>query len=246
LGYLLYLAPTVLMIGCLIHAVVTHRYFPWIFIIFFLPAVGSLIYLAVEVVPAMVGARGSAKLASGLRNAADPNRGFRQAQRAVEMTGSVDAKRALAEEHMARGRYRDAVAIYEGALVGQFSEDPALLQGLARARFMAGDGAGAQGALDTLKKTDPGFITADENLLYARALELQGKDQDAVAAYRKVVPVFPGQEARARYGLLLQKLGRNDEAREQFREIVKSLDGAPGHYRRAQREWGNIARSALR
>ncbi|HUO94103.1 MAG TPA: tetratricopeptide repeat protein [Rhizomicrobium sp.] len=246
MNLLYYIAPTALTIGCLIHAVVTQRYFPWIFVIFILPGVGPLIYLAVEVVPSMVGARGSTKIASGLRNAADPNRGFRQAQRAVEMTGSVDAKRALAEEHIARGRYQDAIALYEGALVGQFSEDPALLAGLARARFLAGDGAGAQGALDTLKRADPTFMTADENLLYARALELQGKDQDAVAAYRKVVPVFPGQEARARYGLLLQKLGRNDEARELFRDIVKSLDGAPGHYRRAQREWGNIARAALR
>jgi hypothetical protein len=245
LSYVYYFAP-ILMIGCLIHVVVTQRYFPWLFIILFLPGLGSLVYLAVEVVPGMVGGRTSSKLASGLRNATDPNRGFRQAQRAVEMTGSVDAKRALAEEHMSRGRYQAAIALYEGALVGQFSEDPALLAGLARARFMAGDGAGAQAALDTLKKTDPAFMTADENLLYARALELQGKDQEAVAAYRKVVPVFPGQEARCRYAVLLQKLRRNDEARELFREIVKSLDGAPGHYRRAQREWGNIARAALR
>jgi hypothetical protein len=246
LGYLFYLAPTALMIGCIIHAVMTQRYFPWLFIIFLLPGVGSLIYLAVEVVPSMVGARGASKLASGLRSAADPNRGYRQAHRAVEMTGSVDAKRALAEEHIARGRYADAIALYEGALVGQFSEDPALLEGLARAKFLAGDGAGAQAALDTLKKVDPGFMGPDENLLYARALELQGKDQEALAAYRKLAPVFPGEEARCRYAMLLQKVCRTDEARELFREIVKSLDGAPAHYRRAQREWGNIARSALR
>jgi hypothetical protein len=82
LSYVYYFAP-VLMIGCIIHAVVTQRYFPWLFIIFFLPGVGSLIYLAVEVVPSMVGARGTSKFASGLRNAADPNRGYRQAHRAV-------------------------------------------------------------------------------------------------------------------------------------------------------------------
>ena len=245
LSYVYYFAP-VLMIGCLIHAVVTQRYFPWLFVIFFLPGVGSLIYLAVEVVPSMVGARGASKISSGLRNAADPNRGYRQARRAVEMTGSVDAKRALAEEHIARGRYADAIALYEGALVGQFSEDPALLAGLARAKFLAGDGAGAQAAFDTLKRADPRFMEADEDLLYARALELQGKDQDALAAYKKLAPIFPGEEARCRYAMLLLKVGRTDEARGLFQEIVKSLDGAPGHYRRAQREWGNIAKAALR
>src|SRR5215472_6907365 len=48
-GYLTYLGPTTLLtIGCLIHAVVTHRYYPWIFIILFLPGIGGLVYLGVE------------------------------------------------------------------------------------------------------------------------------------------------------------------------------------------------------
>src|ERR1700679_2090143 len=99
------------MIGCLIHAVVTQRYFPWLFIIMLLPGVGSLIYLAVEVVPGWVGGRTSSKIASGLRNAADPNRGYRQARRAVEMTGSVDTKRRLAGEYIAPGNYAEAIAL---------------------------------------------------------------------------------------------------------------------------------------
>ncbi len=246
MDYLIYIAPTILWVGCIIHAVVTRRYFPWLMIIVFLPGIGSLIYLAVEVVPDMVRGRATRQLATGLRAAADPNRGFRQARRAVEMVGSVDAKRALAEQHMARRQYADAVAIYEGALTGQFSEDPALLQGLARARLLAGDGAGAQAALDALQKSEPSFVTPDEQLLYARALELQGKTAEALTAYRKVVPLFSGEEARCRYAMLLQKTGAQDEARALFAEIVKSLDGAPSHYRRAQKEWGAIARAGLK
>jgi hypothetical protein len=46
--------------------------------------------------------------------------------------------------------------------------------------------------------------------------------------------------------MMLQKTGAIDEARTVFREIVKSLDGAPRHYRRAQKEWGDIARAALK
>lgn len=246
MGYLIYFAPTVLWVGCIIHAVVTQRYYPWIFIIVLLPPIGALIYLAVEVVPAMVGARASHRLASGIASVADPNRGFRRARRAVRMVGSVDAKRALAEEHLARGQYGEAVTIYEGALTGQFSEDPALLQGLARARFLAGDGAGAQAALDTLKKVEPTLVSADEDLLYARALEAQGKTDQALAYYRRVVPLFPGEEARCRYAMLLQKTGKAEEARAQFSEILQSVDGAPRHYRRAQREWTAIAKAALR
>jgi len=211
-----------------------------------IPGIGSLIYLAVEVVPAMVSSRTTRQLATGISTTADPNRGFRQAQRAAEMVGSVDAKRALAEQFVARGQYADAVALYQSMLTGQFSQDTALLQGLARAQFLAGDGAGAQASLDALQQADPHFVSADLHLLYARALELQGKNAEALAEYRKVVPYFAGEEARCRYAMLLQKMGQEAEARTLFADILKSLDGAPRHYRRAQREWGDIARAATR
>ena len=54
--------------------------------------------------------------------------------------------------------------------------DPSLLSGLARAKRAAGDGGGAQAALDQLKAVAPEFDSADAHLTYAQALELQGKD----------------------------------------------------------------------
>jgi hypothetical protein len=244
--YLLALLPTALLVGCVVHAVRTGRIFPWIYVIVFLPGIGSLIYLGVEVVPELLRGRASRRLAEGVRAAADPHRGFREARRAADLVGSVDAKRALAEEHVARREYAQAIALYEGMLSGQFQDDPVLLQGLARARFLAGDGAGAQAALDALQKADPNFVSADAHLLYARALELQGKDAEAREEYRRLIGYFAGEEARCRYAMLLDRLGEKDEARALYREILKLLEGAPRHYRRAQKEWGDIARAALR
>jgi hypothetical protein len=162
------------------------------------------------------------------------------------MVGSVQAKRTLAEEYVARGRYHDAVALYEGLLVGQFKDDPALLMGLARAQLLDGDGAGAQASLDALQAADPKFQSEDGHLIYARALEMQGKNAEALEEYRKLSRYFAGEEARCRYAMLLQKTGATAEAREIFQQILKSLDGAPRHYRRAQKEWGDIAKAALK
>jgi hypothetical protein len=246
LGYILLVGPVLLQILCIVHAVRSGRMFPWIFIIFFLPLVGSLAYLAVEVLPDIMRGRRAAQFTSNVRSIANPHGSLRQAERAVDMVGSVASKRALADEYMARGRYADAVALYQGLLEGQFKDDPALLYGLARAQFLNGDGAGAQASLDALQKADPNFSSGDAHMIYARALELQGKDQEALEEYRKLARYFAGEEARARYAMMLQKLGATDEARTVFLEIVKSLDGAPRHYRRAQKEWGDIARAALK
>jgi hypothetical protein len=236
----------VLLIGCVVHMIRTGNVFPWIYVVVFLPSVGPLIYFFMVIVPALMRSRGARNLRRGAARAIDPHKDFRAARRDVEMVGSVDAKRAYAEQLVQRGAFAEAIAIYQSALTGQFKEDPALLLGLARAQFLSGDGAGAQATLDALQKADPAFVSQDAHLIYARALEQQGKLDDAAAEYARLVPYFSGEEARARYGQLLERLGRRDEARAMFEQIVKNLDGAPRRYRQAQAEWGNIAKAGLR
>ncbi len=245
MGYLFYLGPTILLIVCVVHAIRTGRIFPWIYVIVFLPLIGSLVYIGMEIVPDLVRGRRARQLGATVREIADPGRSLRQAHRDVALTGSVDAKKSLAEEYMARGNYADAVALYKDALQGQFASDTALLYGLARAQFANGDPAGTQAALDALQAADPKFASADAHLLYARALEQQGKDAEALEEYKRLVRYYPGEEARARMGLLLQKLGQRNEAQALFAEILRLLNGAPSRYVRAQREWGEIARKNL-
>src|SRR4051812_48852532 len=235
----------VLWIVCIVHAVRTGRIFPWIFLIVFLPLIGSAIYFFVEILPDLRSSRRTRAVTQGVSKLADPNRDFRAAKRDVELVGSADAKKRLAEEYMAREAYADAVDLYRSALTGAHADDPALLYGLARAQLAQGDGAGAQASLEALRKADPKAPSADAHLAYARALELQGKDAEALTEYAKLVRYFPGEEARARYALLLQKTGQREKAQELFGEILKLTDGAPKHYRAAQKEWSDVARRNL-
>jgi hypothetical protein len=235
-----------LIVICVVHAVRTGNVFPWIYILVFLPAIGAAIYFFMIILPGLFRSRAAQQLQRGAARAIDPNKDFRAAMREVEMVGSVDAKRALAEQLMQRGQYADAIELYRNALQGQFATDPALLMGLARAQFLSGDGAGAQASLDTLQAADPKFVSETAHLIYARALELQGKNEEAAEEYKRLVPYFAGEEARTRYATLLAKLGRTDEARAIFAQVVKNLDGAPSRYRSQQKQWGDIARAALR
>jgi hypothetical protein len=240
------LLPLALMVLCVVHAIRNGNVWPWIYIIVLLPGLGSVIYLFMEIVPGLVQGRAAARLRTNVTHIADPGRSLRRAARAHELVGSVDSKRALAEEYMLRGAYKGAADIYRDAAQGQFKDDPALLMGLAKALFLSGDPAGAQAALDALQVADPSFVSAEGHLLYARALEGQNRNDEALTEYRRLVTYFPGEEARARLGMLLEKMGIRDEAMAVYREIVKLLDGAPARYRKEQKEWGDIARRALR
>lgn len=241
-----YLLPIAIMLAAVVHIIKTGRNFIWVYVVIFIPLFGALVYFAVEIIPEMFKSRAARKIGANAKAMADPNKSFREARRAAEMTGSVDSKRTLAEEYARRGDYSSAIEIYRDALVGHFADDPALLMGLAKVQFASGDGAGAQEALDRLQAADPKFVSADGHLLYARALELQGKNDEAAGEYERLVRYFSGEEARVRYAVLLQKIGRNDEAQALYAETVKMLDGAPKRYQALQKEWGDIARRNLR
>ncbi|HVU21493.1 MAG TPA: tetratricopeptide repeat protein, partial [Rhizomicrobium sp.] len=168
-----------LLVVCVVHAVRTGNVFPWIYVLVFLPAIGPAIYFFMVILPGLSRGRAARRFASGAARAIDPNKDYRAAMREVEMVGSADAKRAFAEQLIQRGQYADAIEMYQNALQGQFATDTALLFGLARAQFMNGDGAGAQASLDAIQKADPKFQSEEAHLLYARALELQGKNDEA-------------------------------------------------------------------
>lgn len=206
-----------------------------------------LAYLAMAVIPDFMNSHGMRRFAGGVARAADPGRGLREKKRQLEMVGSVDAKRGLAEESLKRGLYDQAIELYESAMQGPLgASDPALLKGLGRARLLAGDGAGAQSLFEQLHVTDPSAFDADAELDYARALALQGKNDQAVAQYEKVVTRYPGEEARARFGLLLETMGENARAQALFTEIIQSVQDAPSYYRARQKEWLGIAKSHRR
>lgn len=248
LGYLyspIGLISLALLVGCVVHMIRTNNIFPWIYVVVFLPSVGPLIYFFIVIVPGLFRSRTAQQLQRGAARAIDPNKDYRAAMREVEMVGSVDAKRAFAEQLIQRGQYADAIEMYQNALQGQFVTDTALLLGLARAQFLNGDGAGAQASLYAIQAADPKFSSEDAHLLYARALELQNKNDEAAEEYKRLVPYFAGEEARTRYAQLLAHMGRMDEARALFTQVVKNLDGAASRYRASQKEWGAIARAAL-
>ena len=204
-------------------------------------------YFFMAVIPDLWNSNSMRQFRGGLRHAADPGRSYRQKKRQAEEVGSVDAKRALAEECVKRGLFADAIALYEAAMQGPLgAHDPVLLKGLGRARMLSGDGAEAERLFLVMKDVDPAAFDADVDLDYARALEIQGKNDEAVRQYESVAARYPGEEARCRFALLLEKLGQEDRAQAVFREISASVEGAPRHYRSRQGEWLKIAKQHLK
>ncbi len=232
---------------CAFHVYRTGRPYLWLLLIFLVPGgLGPLIYIAVVLLGDGADTRAARRFADNVANTVDPGRTYREKLREVETVGSADAKRALAEECIKRGRFQDAVDLYQAAMTGPLgASDPALLRGMGRAKLLAGDGAGAVAAFETLREVDKAAFDVDVELDYARALVLMGRTDEALRQFESLVPRYPGEEARCRFAVLLQELGQNERAQKLFREIVDSVSHAPGYYRSRQREWYRIAKQQL-
>ena len=58
------------------------------------------------------------------------------------------------------------------------------------------------------------------HLLFARTLETLGEDENALREFEEVAKYYPGEEASCRHALLLKKMGRIQEANEEFNKII--------------------------
>ena len=224
----------------IVHVIKTGRntLWIWILIIPYLAIPGIIAYLIVEVLPELMRSRGARRTARGFRKALDPGRDLRRYESEAQVVGSnVASRQRYAEELVRHGRYDDAIAQYRQALTGLYEHDPNLMLGLAQAQFSNGDPAAARVTLDQLIAANPQFRSPAGHLLYARALEAEGNTARALEEYRIVAGSFPGAEAAVRYAQLLQAQGQRAESQKVARELLQQARIAPGHYRRAQREW---------
>ena len=243
---LLLLLPYIIQILLIVHVIRTGRNQLWIWVLLFVPfGLGALAYLAVEIVPELLHGRAAQRTARGMRRAMDPTADLRRYENEVRVAGNVASRQRYAEELARHGRCAEAVEQYREALSGLYEHDPNLMLGLAQAQFAGGDAPGARTTLDDLIKQNPDFRSPAGHLLYARALEGEGNAQMALEEYRVLAPSYPGAEAAVRYAQLLAAQGQREAAQKVARELLEQARIAPGHYRRAQREWLEAARKLL-
>lgn len=235
---LLYFAlPYLLMLLLIIHVVRTGRNTLWIFVIAFIPLVGPLAYVIVEILPEMLNSRTAQTTRRNVRRALDPGAQLRRLQDEAQVTQNVASHQRLAEELLRHDRFQEAAAAYRKVLTGLYEHDPDLMLGLARAQFGAGEVGAARATLEEALRLNPNFRSPEAHLLYARALEAEGNVDQALAQYQALVGSYPGAEAAVRYSQLLRAQGRVEESRSVAQDLLEQARIAPAHYRRAQRDW---------
>jgi hypothetical protein len=227
------------------HASRTGLLQPWAFIILMIPGIGVLAYIVVELVPEMLSGPGAQQARRRVANKLDPEKLYRGLSDRLAATDTIANRAALAAECLNIGRFEEAERHYDHILKLPMGSDPVYALGKAKAEFARNRAAEAIATLDDLQKRWPDFQSAEGHLLYARALAEGGRPDEALEEYCAVAAYFPGAEARVRYGLLLNLMGRTAESNVVFTELLVQMKRAPKYLREAQAEWLSIAEKQL-
>lgn len=231
-------------IGFALHAHNTGRPQIWLYILIFVPLVGSVAYVLFELLPELAGSRRMRAVARDVSTVVDPDREFRRLSADAAMTDTVVAKLKLGEELERKRMWPDAVALYERAAEGIFAHEPDVLRALARAQLGNGDPKAALDVLARLKAAHPNYQNQDAHLTFARSLEELGQLREAETEYRSLGRYFVGLEARGRHALLLRRLGEPAEARQLLDEIVRVSKARGVILSDGDREWVRLARNS--
>jgi hypothetical protein len=197
---------------CAVHCVRNRRNQMWLMVIIFLSIPGCIAYALFEILPQFSGRREVRAVKAAAISKLDPTRQLRRARDAIELADTAANRTALGDALAADDDWAGAAEQYRLAMERMPRGDrPAQLK-LGTAELEAGNASAACDLLQTL----PPSASQSENdraaLLLARALELRGDAQAALALYEEVGHRMAGAEAQCRQAALLITLGRKAEA----------------------------------
>ncbi len=234
--YALLVLPYALQLLCIVHAMRTGREQYWIWIILFLPYVGGLAYLIVEILPGLRLRRHLAAAQTAVDRVLVPGNKLRDLRNKASFSPTVENRIEYADALAEAGVPAEALSEYEACLGGLARNNPAILYKAAMAAYAAGDLGRASDYLGRLpRKADGTFEQKLWNLLYLRILE-RAAPEAAAAEYESFCARVNDRELDCLYLEFLERTGGYDKLEavlDRIRGEEESLRGMNVRYDKA-------------
>src|SRR6185312_1352125 len=232
-----------LQIFCGIHSYRRGTLNRWIFLIVFLPLIGSAIYLYSEVLSARKSFVKPINMNPGRSNASPAN--IKKLEDELRFTDTFANKVKLADAYLAAGFTEKAIDLYKASLTGAFFENEHVMGQLIVAYF---EEERYYEVLPLAKKLYnlPQFARSKEHLLYALALENTGNMEQAEKEFKAMKGRYSYFEPRYQYGLFLMRAERYDDAAQIFTDMLDEEPHLGNIEKRSNRQWFAKAKDELK
>nr|WP_299388368.1 PLDc N-terminal domain-containing protein [Allomuricauda sp.] len=200
---------------CIYHCYTNRNNYYWIFAIIFLPIIGSLLYLFMNVFRK----RDIEKVQESLVTAINPSKKIKDLEKKLKFSETFENRVALADAYLDEGLFQEAIAQYESSLKDVFSKDFYVLSKLLEAHYRAGN---LEEVVQCAEKIsgDPKFRKSKASFLYALTMEKNGDLKLAEETLRSFDTPYSNFPERLELARFLVRQDKAEMAKEIYGEMV--------------------------
>ncbi len=236
----------IIQIALVIHAIRNGKQMFWIFLIIFVPLIGSVAYAVVELLPDLRDRHRSTlqRGASQLGEMVNPGGKIKELEKQNDLSPTVENMRALATAYLAADRAADALPLLEKSANSPLGPDSRSLSLLAEACFKLERPREALEHIRAAKESADRQDDPDNSLLEGRILEALGSNDEAAACFESASRRGSGLYYQFAYGDFLRRRGETSKAEEIFSKIEADYSRMPAYAKKLNRRWHQEAQKA--
>lgn len=226
---------------CVFHCIRRGTQQKWIWLIVFLPIIGSIAYIFTE----MFSGNEVQNLQSGIGTVFNPGGGIKKLEDNLRFADTFNNKVALADAYLSKGEYNRAIELYESSLTSNFVENEHVLSQLIIGYFLV---SRYEEIIPLAKQVykRPQFLRSKAHICYIRALVKTGDAALAETEFKSLNGRFSNFEARYEYGMFLIQSNREQEGKKLLSDLLNEMSHLTGMEKRSNHIWFSKAREALK
>jgi len=233
-----------LQVYCAVHSYRRGTLNRWIFLIIFLPVIGSIIYIYSEILSNR-SYRNFSKPTIDIGAVINPGGKIKKLEDELRFTDTFANRVKLADAYLASGQTEKAIELYNASLTGAFAENEHVMAQLIIAYFEQQE---YDKVIPIAKKIYnlPQFPRSRAHILYAKSLENMGNTELAEKEFKAMKGRYAYYGPRYEYGLFLIRANRDKEAADIFTEMLNEEPHLGQMEKRTNREWFSKSKDELR
>ncbi len=205
---------------CLFHAYKNNTGQKWYWLIIFLPLIGCLIYFYEN----FYSTRRLGDITEGVKVLVYSNYAVEKLEKEVKYSETITNKMNLADAYTERGRYDEAIELYESCRKGYYEKNPDLLRKMVPAYFMKKDYPKVVELGQDLSNAK-NLGEGEDKIAYSWSLHYTGNTEKAEVEFKKLDAKFANFLPRIEFAKFYIATNRPNEAKALLNAIIDEHEG---------------------
>ena len=204
----------VVQLYCLYHAYKNSKPYYWYFLIFFIPAIGSLIYIITQI----YNKRDAEKIQEGITTVLNPSKQIKDLEKKVQFVDTYANRMALADAYFKFKDFPNAILNYKQTLDDTVQDDYYARQKLVQCYFQINDYKSVIEQAEYIKENSE-FKGSIPQFCYGLALNKKGRADEAEIQLKQIDRPYSNYAERVELAKFYLENDRTREGKELLEEI---------------------------